>query len=173
MSLPKISVSDAKLLMAKGALLIDIRNADEFLREQIATAKNIPLPAIPTIKIGEGHSAVIFQCKTGHRTSVNANILAEASQCDAFVLEGGIDAWKAAGLAVTTNRNQPIEMMRQVQIVAGSLALLGTVLGFALNPAFYAVSAAIGAGLMISGISGTCAMARVLKMMPWNRAASA
>lgn len=71
------------------------------------------------------------------------------------------------------DQRQPIEIMRQVQIAAGSLALLGAVLGFAINPVFYALSGAIGAGLMFSGITGSCAMARILRMMPWNKSINA
>jgi len=60
-------------------------------------------------------------------------------------------------------------MMRQVQISAGMMALVGVILGYALHPGFFAVPGMVGAGLMFSGISGTCAMARMLRMMPWNR----
>jgi len=60
-------------------------------------------------------------------------------------------------------------MMRQVQIAAGGLALLGAALGYAVHPAFYALSGAVGAGLMFAGFTGTCAMARILSVMPWNR----
>ena len=75
-------------------------------------------------------------------------------------------------MAVNKQTGAPIEMMRQVQIVAGSFVVLGAALGYLFNPAFYALSGAVGAGLMFSGISGTCAMARVLKIMPWNKAAA-
>lgn len=170
MSLPKISASEAKAKIAQGALLIDIRGPDEFARESITGAKNIPLPQIANAAVGQGHSAVIFQCKTGMRTSANAAALSQATNCQAFLLDGGIDAWKGAGLSVTTNRSKPIEMVRQMQIVAGSLVLLGVALGFTIAPAFYALSGAIGAGLLFSGVSGTCAMIHVLKLMPWNHA---
>ena len=58
--------------------------------------------------------------------------------------------------------------MRQVQIAAGSLTLLGAVMGYGINPGFYALSAAVGAGLLFAGITGNCTMARMLKQMPWN-----
>lgn len=62
--------------------------------------------------------------------------------------------------------------MRQVQIAAGSMAFIGAALGFALHPAFDVVSAGVGAGLMFAGITGSSAMARMLKVMPWNRQAA-
>jgi rhodanese-related sulfurtransferase len=170
MSLPKISASEVKAKITQGALLIDIRGADEFAREFIAGAKNIPLPQITNASIGEGHSSVIFQCKTGMRTSANAAALSQATKCEAYILDGGIDSWKSAGLPVSANKTAPIELVRQMQIAAGSLALLGVVLGYAINPAFFALSGAIGAGLLFSGVSGTCAMLHILKRMPWNHA---
>ncbi len=59
--------------------------------------------------------------------------------------------------------------MQQVQIVAGSLVLLGVVLGYLLNPAFFLLSGFVGAGLLFAGLSGWCGMALLLAKMPWNR----
>ena len=170
MSLPKISAAEAKAFIAQGALLVDIRGPDEFNREYIAGAQNIPLPQVAATKIAGGHTVVIFQCKTGMRTSANAKELAKATNCDAYILDGGIDAWKNANFPVSVNRSQPIELVRQMQIVAGSLVLLGVILGSAFHPAYYALAGAIGAGLLFSGVSGTCVMLHVLKRMPWNYA---
>ena len=103
---------------------------------------------------------------------MNAALLAQAAQVDAFILDGGIEAWKKAGLPVAQDGKQPIEIMRQVQIAAGGLALLGALLGLTVSPMFYALSGAVGAGLMFSGMTGSCAMARILKIMPWNRVAA-
>ncbi len=71
------------------------------------------------------------------------------------------------------NRSAPLELMRQVQIAAGSLVMAGVILGFAVAPAFFGLSAAIGAGMAFAGISGWCGMARLLAAMPWNRRAGA
>lgn len=48
---------------------------------------------------------------------------------------------------------QPLDMMRQVQIAAGSLILLGAALGFAVSPWFYALCALMGAGLLFAGLT--------------------
>jgi rhodanese-related sulfurtransferase len=88
-------------------------------------------------------------------------------------VDGGIEAWKKAGLPVLRDTGQPIEMQRQVQIAAGVLVLLGVVLGYFASPAFYGISAFVGAGLTFAGISGWCGMAKLLALMPWNRSATA
>lgn len=141
---------------------------DEHARERISQALNMPLSKLCENSVGKDRTAIVFHCKSGNRTSMNASLLAQAAQADAFILEGGIEAWKMAGLPVVQNRRHPIEIMRQVQITAGGLSLAGVMLGFTINPAFYVFSGAIGAGLMFSCITGSCAMARLLKMMPWN-----
>jgi rhodanese-related sulfurtransferase len=170
MSMPRITPEQARALLDRGATLIDIRNEDEYARERIPQARNIPVARIGESPLAtQGASAVIFQCKSGARTAANAAKLAAAAGCDAYILEGGLDAWKRANLPVALDRKQPIEIMRQVQITAGLLVLTGVVLGASVSSMFYVLAGLIGAGLTFSGISGTCAMASLLRRMPWNR----
>jgi rhodanese-related sulfurtransferase len=170
MTLQTISPLEAKGLVAKGALLIDIREPDEFARARILGAVNAPLSRLAgRPPIGGKGRVIVFHCKSGARTMANLHQLAEQAPHGFHVMEGGLAAWQANGFSVVVDRRQPLEMNRQVQIVAGSLALAGAVLGAALHPAFYALSGAIGAGLVYSGVSGTCAMVHLLKRMPWNR----
>ena len=49
--------------------------------------------------------------------------------------------------------------------------LAGVLLGLFIAPAFFGLSAFVGAGLMFAGITGWCGMANVLRIMPWNRRA--
>lgn len=176
-AMKKISPAEAKALIDQGAVLVDIREADERARASIAGSAHMPLSKIDTFKAAPATQGqvVVFHCKGGNRTAVNAAKLQEKAQCEAYVLDGGIDAWRAAGLPLAspapaaTTRKAPIEIIRQVMIVAGSLALLGVVLGFNVAPEWFYLSAAIGAGLMFSGITGWCLMATILKLMPWNK----
>jgi len=59
--------------------------------------------------------------------------------------------------------------MRQVQIVAGSLALTGALLAWLVSPWFIALSGFVGAGLLFAGITDTCMMALLLAKLPYNR----
>ena len=120
----------------------------------------------------DGAKAVIFHCRSGARTQATAQALQACAQCDAYILEGGLDAWKKAGLPVEVDKAQPLELQRQVQIAAGSIVLIGVILGAAASPWFYLLSAFVGAGLVFAGLSGFCGMARVLMKMPWNRQTS-
>ena len=59
--------------------------------------------------------------------------------------------------------------MRQVQIAAGSLVLLGLILSNTVAPAWILLTWFFGAGLVFAGISGFCGMARLLAVVPWNK----
>ena len=166
-----ISPLAAKQLVDRGALLVDIREADEHVREHIPGAQHQPLSTLTSLEPA-GAPAVVFYCRSGNRTTVNAQRLAVAAGCEAFILEGGLDGWKRAGLPVTTDKRRPIEITRQVQIAAGALVLLGAFLGASMHPAFFALSAFVGAGFLLAGLTGSCAMAVLLGLAPWNRAAS-
>jgi rhodanese-related sulfurtransferase len=173
MSLPKISPIEAKRFLDSGAILVDIREADERAREKVTGAHHLPLSKLDEadLALHQG-TPVIFHCRSGARTAGHAGRLAQkvSGACDAFIIEGGLDAWKKAGLPVVTDRRQPIELQRQVQIGAGSLALLGIMLGLFASPWFFTVPALVGAGLMVAGVTGFCGMARILMRAPWNRA---
>jgi rhodanese-related sulfurtransferase len=174
MSLPKISPAEARRLLDRGAILVDIRESDERAREQIAGARHLPLSRLDEAELAlhEGRP-VIFHCKSGARTAGQAPRLAlkAGETCEAFIIEGGLDAWKTAGLPVVTDRRQPIELQRQLQIGAGGLAFFGTMLGLFISLWFFVVPAFVGAGLMVAGVTGFCGMARILMRAPWNKAA--
>ena len=68
---------------------------------------------------------------------------------------------------------QRLEIMRQVQMAAGSLVLVGVLLGWLVAPAFFVLAAFVGAGLAFAGATGWCGMANLLRLMPWNRHAGA
>ena len=173
MTLKSISPEAARTLLGQGAVLVDIRGADEYAREHIAQARHIPMQQLADgARPLDGAKAVIFHCRSGARTQANAQALQACTQCDAYILEGGLDAWKKAGLPVEVDKAQPLELQRQVQIAAGSIVLIGVILGAAASPWFYLLSAFVGAGLVFAGLSGFCGMARVLMKMPWNRQTS-
>lgn len=172
MTIGTISPREAQALVAQGAKLIDIRDADEYLHEHIPEAHLAPFPALEQGSLPANLRAeqVIFHCQSGKRTQNAATKLsAIAAPAQVWLLEGGIDGWKAAGLPVAKDSSQPLPLMRQVQIAAGSLALLGVILGYAVNSGFFLLSGFVGAGLVLAGVTGFCGMARLLDKMPWNR----
>jgi rhodanese-related sulfurtransferase len=164
-----IDPAEAARLVAAGATLIDIRGRDEHLRERIADAVHCPLEALDETELAGG--ALVFHCRSGNRTAIHADRLrAKGGRRDLYMLAGGIEAWRDAGLPTIVDTRHPIELGRQVQIGAGLLALAGSLLGLAVSPWFLAVPILVGAGLTMAGLTGFCGLARLLLRAPWNRA---
>lgn len=168
-ALKTLSPADARRLVERGARLVDIRNRDEFARIRLAGAENRPVDTIGPI---EGDAPVIFLCRSGMRTAASVDKLG-ACCAEGYVLEGGLEGWRKAGLPVEEDKGQPLEVMRQVQIAAGSLVLIGVLLGWLVSPAWFGLATLVGAGLVFAGTTGWCGMANLLALMPWNRRAAA
>ena len=152
------------------AVLVDIREPDEYAREHIPGSISLPVSALESADLTlEAGQNAIFHCKSGMRTDSNCAILAQHVEGEAFMLEGGLDAWRAQGLPTAKDTKAPREINRQVQITAGSMGLLGILLGWFVSSAWFGLSAFVGAGLMFAGISGWCGMATLLQAMPWNQ----
>jgi rhodanese-related sulfurtransferase len=168
--LQTISPECAADLVRRGAVLVDIREADEHARERIPGARHHALSRLDAeCPARPGDDVLVFYCRSGARTRGQAARLSAAANCEAYILDGGLNAWKKAGLPVALDLSQPIDIIRQVQIAAGSLVLIGVLLGTFLAPGFYVLSAFVGAGLVFAGITGFCGMAHLLALMPWNR----
>lgn len=160
----------ADRLKSGHSVLIDIREPDEYAREHIPGAISLPVSTLDEADLTlEAGKQAIFHCKSGMRTDSNCARLAEHVDGEAFMLDGGLDAWRSLGLPTAKDTKAPLEINRQVQITAGSLVLLGVILGWFVHPAAFGLPAFVGAGLMFAGISGWCGMASLLAVMPWNR----
>ncbi|NJK35643.1 MAG: rhodanese-like domain-containing protein [Oscillatoriales cyanobacterium SM2_2_1] len=150
--------------------LVDVREGGEFAGERIEGAVLHPLSQFNpgAIALPDGKQLVLY-CQSGNRSGQAAQKLLAAGFGSVTHLQGGLLAWKAAGQPVTKSANAPISLFRQVQIVAGSLALGGTVLGFTVSPKFHYLSGFVGAGLMFAGLTNTCAMGMLLAQLPYNQ----
>lgn len=172
--LKTITPQEAARLLREGAPLIDVREPDEYAREHIPGARNLPLSRLEQAELAlPPNQPVLFHCRSGARTEGHAaRLAAKAGPREGYIVEGGLHAWKRAGLPVAEDRRQPLDLMRQVQITAGALVLLGVLLGALVSPWAYGLSAFVGAGLVFAGLTGTCGLARLLRLMPWNRLAA-
>ena len=100
MSPRPITPQDAARLVAEGALMVDIREPGECALV-IAGAHPAPLSGGAAGIAANPGQPVIFHCRSGARTRMNAGALAGAVASDhVYLLDGGIDGWQAAGLPV-------------------------------------------------------------------------
>jgi rhodanese-related sulfurtransferase len=153
--------------------LIDVRTPAEFRAVHVEYARNIPLDrldckALLASRNGRGDQPLYVICRSGSRGQQACQKLLAAGCPNAVNVEGGTMACVDAGLPVVRGK-EAISLDRQVRIAAGMLVMLGVLLGWFVNPYFYWLSGAVGAGVTLAGITGSCQMAMVLARMPWNQ----
>mgnify|MGYP003508378603 FL=1 len=100
MSIRHIDAREAKRLVDGGAILIDVREPGEHAAENIPGARNHPLSAIAQSPPDAALQTVIYHCKSGGRTRMASSALSRCSSADSYIMDGGIEAWKAAGYPV-------------------------------------------------------------------------
>jgi rhodanese-related sulfurtransferase len=148
--------------------VIDVREPMEFAGGFIAGSLNVPLSRLAEADLPQG--PLVLVCQSGNRSAKGVQTLLQRGHAHSVRdLEGGIPSWQQAGLPLRKLRNAPLPLMRQVQIAAGSLVLLGLILSHTVAPAWILLTWFVGAGLVFAGVSGFCGMARLLALMPWNK----
>ncbi len=152
--------------------VVDVRSPGEFAAAHIAESYNIPLDAIPSVgrELRDAHvDPLVLVCQSGARARQAESLLRAAGVESARVLDGGLNAWEAAGLPVERGRGT-WSIERQVRAIAGGLVLAGAVGSIvAWRPLVY-LSAAVGGGLLYAGVSDNCTMAKILLRLPFNQA---
>jgi rhodanese-related sulfurtransferase len=156
--------------------LIDVRTPAEFEAVHAEGARLMPLErldpqALLSTRRGAPADPVYLICRSGARAAKARDALAAAGCAGAVVVAGGTDAWVREGLPVVRGERAALPLERQVRIAAGLLVLLGIGLGWHVHPAFLALSAFVGAGLVFSGVTDWCGMGMLLARMPWNQRA--
>jgi len=169
-----VNAATLKEWLAKGeAVLVDVREPAEHAAQNIPEAKLIPLGKISKSDVsGFGGKKVVIHCQAGRRGGMACEKLqAQDPSLEIYNLEGGISAWQQAGCAVKTSEKFFIPLDRQVLLLAGSLVLTGSLLGYFVDSRFFLLSGFFGLGLMVAGLTGFCGGALLLAKMPWNQKA--
>jgi rhodanese-related sulfurtransferase len=89
-------------LAGEGAVLVDVRTEAEVARGKIRGALHIPLTALPA-RLGEidKNKPVVFCCQMGGRSAQASQFAVAQGYEKVYNLQGGMQAWLAAGLATT------------------------------------------------------------------------
>ncbi|MFZ4387535.1 MAG: rhodanese-like domain-containing protein [Chthoniobacterales bacterium] len=152
------------------SILLDVRTPSEFSARRALGASNIPLDTLDAITESLPKNApILLLCEKGGRAAIAATKLQGHGFADVHVIEGGTEAWASSGLPIEGTGRKTISIERQVRIGAGSFVLLGVILGFLLNHAFFGLSAFVGGGLIFAGVTDWCGMGLLLARAPWNK----
>lgn len=102
--LTPLSAAEVAVRIKSGnAVLVDIREPAEVVQERIAGSVVRPLSVFETNDLDvDPAREVIYMCRSGARTGMNCVRLAACVPGEAFVLDGGLNAWKAQGLPTVT-----------------------------------------------------------------------
>ena len=158
--------------------IIDVRTPAEYEQVHAHGAVAVPLDSLdPAAHIaarpGPTDEPLYVICQSGARAAKACERFEAAGFKNVWCIEGGTTAWERAGLPVVRGTRKVISLERQVRIAAGSLVLVGLLLGWFVHRSLFGIAAFIGAGLVSAGITNWCGMGLLLAKLPWNRASGA
>lgn len=155
--------------LQNGGQLIDVREPVEYAEAHLAGSTLIPLGQLDTrYREIDARKPIVVMCQAGKRGTAAVEKLQARGIREVRNLEGGLLAWRSAGLPCVQGTKGPIPLMRQVQITVGFGVLLGSLLSMFLDARWVWLCAFLGGGLLFAGLSGFCGLALVLAKMPWN-----
>ena len=98
----EIDPAELQSMLASGsALVVDVREPNEFAAEHIAGAVNMPLSSFNPGQVpAPQDKTVVLQCAGGKRSGMALERCGQAQSVIDTHLAGGLGAWKAAGLPV-------------------------------------------------------------------------
>jgi rhodanese-related sulfurtransferase len=99
----EISVQEADARAGDGALLVDVREDDEWAAGHAPAAVHVPLGDLSDAKLAQldeqrGDGELIFICRSGNRSGQAAAAAQAAGLADVASVAGGMGDWAAAGL---------------------------------------------------------------------------
>ncbi len=153
--------------------LLDVRTPGEHAAAHVPGARLLPLDDLhaPTFlsQRGAPGKPIYVICQTTRRARKAIQKFERAGFGRCVLVEGGTQAWLAAGLPVNRGTSPALPLMRQVHIAVGLISGAGAVLGLTVNPYFALVPLFTSCGLLVAGLTGFCGLALLLAKMPWNR----
>ena len=98
-----VDVKTAQSMVSEGALLLDVREPQEYAAVHAVNAKLMPLGQV-SMRLHEldayKDKPVAVICRSGHRSAQAVAILQEAGFTKVVNVQGGTSAWVEAGLEV-------------------------------------------------------------------------
>jgi rhodanese-related sulfurtransferase len=157
----------------KEAILIDVREVIEYKACSIPNSRHLPLSQVTIDKAHlpeHRNKKLVFHCKSGKRSMMACEkLISEGINFDIWNLEGGIESWKKKNLTIISTKDI-ISLERQVHIAISLFVLSGLSLNYFLEDSLYLILPLIaGIGLLNSGITGWCGLAKLISKMPWNK----
>ena len=98
-----VDVKQAQIMSQQGALLLDVREPEEYSAIHAPNAKLIPLGQLNS-RLQEiaayKDKPIVVMCRSGRRSAQAVSLLQEAGYSQVSNVKGGIHAWEENGLEV-------------------------------------------------------------------------
>ena len=96
---PEVDVREALRRQAAGALLLDVREPDEWAAGHADGARHIPLGELAARQRElPREREILLICRSGRRSAQAVGLLVQAGHPSATNVAGGMQAWARAGL---------------------------------------------------------------------------
>ena len=107
----EISASEVSAAINRGALVLDVREREEFLRGHIPKAAHLARGTLELEiekRVPDPATEILLYCGAGNRSALSADNLQRMGYTNVKTLAGGLEAWIDAGFP-TWRRSQPVE----------------------------------------------------------------
>lgn len=93
----EVDADEAEELQRAGAIILDVRNADERAEKFVRGSMHIPLPELGERMSEVPEGRVLTVCKSGLRSAAAAQLLEQSGRTEVSSIAGGTEGWAAAG----------------------------------------------------------------------------
>ncbi len=98
----EVNINQAKNLLEEGALVLDVREPNEYATGYIVNAINVPRGVLEFkikehIDDSDKSISILVYCKTGGRGALAVNTLKLMGYQQVVSLHGGLDSWMSVG----------------------------------------------------------------------------
>lgn len=102
-----IDVRQGQSMKDQGAVLLDVREPDEYQESHVPGSVHVPLGQLKS-RLQEiralGSKPVAIICRSGRRSSIAAELLMQSGWTNVYNVQGGMIAWEKAALPIVQGR---------------------------------------------------------------------
>lgn len=117
---------------------------------------------------------VILLCQNGNQSAqFSALLQQQAADYEGilfYILDGGLNAWRNAGLPVIRDSGAFLPIEQQVEIGLGCAILLGILFSWLFSGLWLSLSIGTAIGMIYAGVTGWYGFHQLALLLPWNKA---
>jgi rhodanese-related sulfurtransferase len=155
--------------------LVDLRDPSLYRAGHIQGSISLPFAHIDRERLGSdlgphvGSSEPLYLISGSGRLAERAAMrLRHQGLGQVHILDGGIAAWRAAGMALAQHGRR-FTLQQQLNLIVGVLLLMLLAKALLLHPVFYVLTGVVGIALVAAAFGDRRSLRRLLQRLPWNR----